>query len=127
MRVTHWAFLFVAALILAASCNSGDQPLEVVDPEAAPQDPDFELVFNIIHNECASCHSGEDEDDAPSRAAAGVEPPLDTCEDIFDQRDAIWREVVRNTMPPGAWPRLSSTEKLIIERWLENGAKAPCR
>jgi uncharacterized membrane protein len=39
--------------------------------------------------------------------------------DILDQVNA-------NEMPPGAMPRLTSEEKLIIRRWVENGAVAPC-
>jgi hypothetical protein len=29
-------------------------------------------------------------------------------------------------MPPGAWPRLSEEEKLLVQRWLSQGACSPC-
>lgn len=97
-----------------------------------PLDPDYELIFNVIQNECTPCHdTGEDEDEdkrvSLARAGGGVEPPLVTCDDIYTYRFDIWEEIVKNTMPPGAWPRLSSEEKLAIERWLDNGASVPCR
>lgn len=126
--------LFFIASAMMSSCSSGDAPLELVDPDAVPHDPDFELVFNIIQNECAPCHDDNDdgEDEEETRGSRlgllkGVEPSLQTCDEIFDQRDDIWDEIEKNTMPPGAWPRLSSAEKLIIQRWLENGAVVPCR
>ena len=137
----HRAFSYVVLLALTfglaiafIACASGDKPLEVVDPNAAPLDPDFELVFNIIQNECTPCHDDrEDEGESdrvfgggPSRGG-GVEPPLETCDDIYNYRFDIWSEIDQNTMPTGAWPRLSEVEKLIVKRWLDNGATVPCR
>jgi len=52
--------------------------------------------------------------------------PLNTCTDIVAQRFDILDRVQDNTMPPGVMPRLTSEEKLTIERWVANGAPAPC-
>ena len=32
----------------------------------------------------------------------------------------------KNSMPPGAWPRLNSEERLVLTRWIARGAEAPC-
>ena len=120
-----------------AGCNSGDATLAQVDPDAVPQNPDYEIVFGIIQRECAPCHTdadddGEEEEGAstwagPQRAAlGGVEPDLTTCIGILCSLGDIDEQIRENKMPNGAWPRLSSEEKLIIERWMLNGAVAPC-
>jgi len=126
----------IVSLATSSGCGSGDQPLEAVDPNAAPADPDYTLVFNIIHNECTPCHGGgggnvadagvRSRDDIPL-LGAGVAPPLETCDEIYVWRRNIEQVIENNTMPPGAWPRLSEVDKLIVKRWLENGAKVPCR
>jgi len=135
LRIRRVLALLPLILVAAAGCNSGDATLAQVDPDAVPQDPDFEIVFGIIQRECAPCHTESDDEgpeDAgawagPQRAAlGGVEPDLTTCEGIIASRAEIDEEIVQNTMPPGVWPRLSSEEKLIIERWMLNGAVAPC-
>jgi uncharacterized membrane protein len=125
------------AAIHLAGCNSGDATLAQVDPGAVPQNPDYDSVFGIIQRECAPCHT-ESDDDGPEDAGAwagegprpaalgGVEPDLTTCEGILSALSGVDEEIRENTMPPGAWPRLSSEEKLTIERWIDNGAVAPC-
>jgi uncharacterized membrane protein len=104
-------------------CASGDRPLEAVDADAVPADPTWNQVFSIIQRECTPCHNdggGESSKDA-------ADPRYVTCEDVLDGLDGLYSEVFeKNTMPPGAWPRLTSEEKLTIERWIDNGAKAPC-
>jgi uncharacterized membrane protein len=104
--------VFVAAHMPA--CGSGERPLADVDPNAAPQHPTFAQVNTIIQRECTPCHDGKES------------PPLATCEEITEEIDVAYAEIIGNTMPPGAWPRLSETEKLIIERWIGDGAPAPC-
>ena len=110
---TRWALFLLSATILAGSCSSGDLPLDAVDPGAVPDTTTYDQFFLIIQRECLPCH-----DDG------GTEPPFDTCENVLANFDALVKEVfVTNTMPPGAWPRLSSEERLIIQRW---SGEAPC-
>jgi uncharacterized membrane protein len=110
------------AFAVIIGCAAGDRPLEAVDPNAAPADPSWNQVFSIIQRECTPCHNdggtnSEDED----------RPKYVTCEDVIGELGDLYEEVFeKNTMPPGAWPRLTSEEKLTIKRWIENGAKAPC-
>ena len=131
---------FAAALgigIGMLGCASGDRPLEEVDPAAVSANPTYDQVFVVFQRSCIPCHNeGEDGggDDGRGLApmpegpsgGAGVEPDLRTCSGILDNLDDCWGVIRKNTMPPGAWPRLTSEEKLLIERWIENGAPAPC-
>ena len=113
-RVTiRWVLLLLSATILAGSCSSGDLPLDAVDPGAVPDKTTYDQFFSIIQRECLPCHD-----------EGGKEPPFDTCEHVLANFDALVEQVfVKNTMPPGAWPRLSSEERLVIQRW--NG-ESPC-
>jgi uncharacterized membrane protein len=133
------ALLLLAFCALFSACGSGDQTLAQADPNAVPQDPDFQLVWNIMQRDCAPCHTdaeddddGDEDEESPAvlpGLVAGVEPDLSTCQGIVDSRFDILESVIdKNDMPPGAWPRLTSEEKLILERWVDNGAKVttPC-
>jgi uncharacterized membrane protein len=127
-----------ALLLLVASCQgSGKLPLDQVDPEAVTATPTYEQVFAIVQRACASCHGGEGGggnalvpavpgQPAPAALGGSAEPGLKTCLDIVEQRNGIYDTAVANTMPPGALPRLTSEEKLIIRRWIDAGAPAPC-
>ena len=114
-----------------AGCASGDNTLDAVDPEAVAANPTYNQVFAIIQNRCVLCHESDDEDGGDGdylRVTTGAEdvPGLETCASIVALREDILERVEDNTMPPGALPRLNSEEKLIIRRWIENGAPAPC-
>jgi uncharacterized membrane protein len=118
-RRTPALLILLAALAVAAAfaaCSSGDKTLDAVDPQAVTADPTYDQVFAIVHNKCVSCHdSGAEEISA-----------LTTCTDIVALRGDILDRIQDNTMPPGVLPRLSSEDKLLIQRWVENGAPAPC-
>ncbi len=124
----HWLPLL---LLLLASCQgSGDLPLAQVDPAAVPSDPTFDQVNAIVQRSCTPCHKGGGEgesDGGDSRLIiAEDDVSLETCAEIVSQRSSILEQAEANLMPPGAWPRLTSQEKLIIRRWIDNGAPAPC-
>ena len=107
------ALLAFSAILTQSVCPSGESPLAEVDPDAVPQSPTYDQVYAIIQRDCLPCH-----DDG------GVEPPFDTCENVVANYGDLFDQVIeKNEMPPGAWPRLSSEEKLILIRW--NG-EAPC-
>jgi uncharacterized membrane protein len=122
--------LVLAFAVFFGACASGDDTLEVVDPDAVDADPTYEQIFALIQNKCVLCHegSGEGEDDLTVGSAALVEdaPGFEDCTSIVAQRFEILEQVEDNLMPPGAMPRLTSEEKLKIRRWIENGAPAPC-
>ena len=133
------AIAWVPLLLVVASCQgSGDLPLDQIDAGAVSANPTFDQVNAIMQRACATCHGGEGEGggDYPEGAAqvtsssaalgGSAEPGLRTCLEIVEQRESIWETAVANTMPPGALPRLTSEEKLIIRRWIDNGAPAPC-
>ena len=101
--------------LTVAACSSGDALLEQVDPEAVALQPTFEQANAIIERECNACHSGL------------AEPRLDSCEAVRRNLGGILEEVFDdNSMPPGAWPRLSSEDRLTLWRWITQGAQGPC-
>ena len=132
--------LFLSALALLAllpvilsSCASGDKTLDSVDPNAVALNPTFDQVNAIIHNKCVMCHDsgsgGEDShggNDLRLVLEDGEMVPFETCTEIVAEAESILERIQDNTMPPGAMPRLSSEDKLIIQRWVENGTPAPC-
>jgi uncharacterized membrane protein len=119
-----WVPLF---LVVVSCQGSGDLPLDQVDPDAVAAHPSFDQVNAIMNRSCVPCHQGETDDEGGARAlGASAEPNLEACSQIVAQRNSIWEQVDGNLMPPGAWPRLTSQEKLIIQRWIDDGAPAPC-
>jgi len=122
--------LLIAIAVAFTACSSGDKTLNDVDPQAVTATPTFDQVNAIMHNKCVMCHdSGSGEDGSNDFRLVlqtdGIQP-LNTCTDIVAQRFDILDRVQDNTMPPGVMPRLTSEEKLTIERWVANGAPAPC-
>ncbi len=109
------ALLLLAAL-LPGGCASGDASLGVVDPQAVPENPTFDQVFAIVQRECTACH----DDGGPS-------PPYLNCEDLLDNLEPLITTALNeNSMPPGAWPRLNSVDRLTLSRWIAQGSEAPC-
>lgn len=136
-RPRAWWILLPGSMVIAAviACGSGDLPLDEVDPGSVPANPTYDQVYAIIDRACVPCHTdGEEdgeEDDAPVKGDADarfVEGAFDlsTCTAVVARREDSWETIVNNTMPPGAWPRLTSAERLTIQRWMDNGAPAPC-
>jgi len=126
-------FRYLLVFAMAAGCfgcASGDRTLDAVDPNAVASEPTYEQVYAIIHNNCTNCHSGSEEGSSDnfrlSTLAEGEVWPFTTCDEIVGQRADILARVEDNTMPPGVLPRLTSEQKLILKRWVENGAPAPC-
>lgn len=123
------ALLALIAVVLA-SCSSGDKTLDAVDPNAVALNPTFDQVNAIIHNKCVMCHSGSGgEDNGGGEFLVledGDKQPFETCTQIVAEGESILERIQDNTMPPGATPRLSSEDRLIIQRWIENGKPAPC-
>ena len=131
VRLPLAALLLAATLVAGAGCGgSGDLPLDQVDPDAAPAIPTYDQVYSVLQRACVPCHSGGG--DAPVTQSAfspqedGEDLNLENCTDIVAQRDGILETIDNNTMPTGALPRLTSVEKLLIRRWVEQGAVAPC-
>jgi len=136
-RARGLLLLGVAATLLA-SCGFGDQPLGVVDPDAAPATPTYQQVKAIMDRRCLVCHGGGiGGDRAAAIARAGLAPSAATEDDDRDYSDCagisadldgiLNTAVVEGSMPPGALPRLTEREKLIVTRWILQGACSPCR
>ena len=141
MKRTHRARSFLLAAGAGAfltSCGFGDQPLGVVDPGAAPATPTYQQVKAILDHRCLACHGGGSGGDrAAAIARAGLAPTAASEDDDRDYSDCagisadldgiLNAAVVEGSMPPGALPRLTEREKLIVERWILQGACSPCR
>jgi mono/diheme cytochrome c family protein len=130
------ALLLAGLFILFGSlsaCSSGDETLASVEPASVPEFPTYDQVYTIIDRNCIPCHSDEkprqgglglqedDEDDD------GDDPEYDSCQAIVEGYREILRVTSEETMPPGAWPRLSEREKLLLRNWVFNsGFCSPC-
>jgi len=115
MRSVAW--FAVSILAGLAGCGWGDRPLSAVDPEAAPQHPSYDDIQRIVQHDCVPCHGG----------SVNTQPDLSTCDHIVAHVSDIRRTVLESgSMPPGAWPRLGERDKLMLQRWMEDGAQAPC-
>ncbi|MEK7348510.1 MAG: hypothetical protein AABZ94_06530 [Candidatus Eisenbacteria bacterium] len=117
------AALFVAAASVT-SCGAGEKTLGIADPLAAPLAPTYEEAKSILDRKCVGCHGGGGESEA--------EPGSDdrnysSCAGILaDLNGILSTSVVGGSMPPGALPRLTEREKLILDRWAALGAHSPC-
>lgn len=117
-----------AGIGFVTGCGQGDSPLESVDPAAAPLQPTYDQVAAILYRSCVPCHNsnadktlnGEEDDEDES-------PDLSTCEGVRANLSGLQSTIIEEgTMPPGAWPRLSEPEKLLVQRWIDQGACSPC-
>jgi len=115
-------------LTMLVACSSGDRTLNEADPDIVAQKPTFAQVYPIFQRDCIPCHTGTgggEEDEAGKLSGTfGVEPGLESCEAIIRNLEDIVEDIFDdNNMPPGAWPRLTSKGKLVLERWIEGGTQ----
>jgi mono/diheme cytochrome c family protein len=131
VNATWRPILLAAVLTVVTGCASGDGTLATVDPEAAPLHPTYDEVFDIVEFNCAPCHGdGDGDGEAGLREdgyGEGEDQDYSTCRGIQEGIDGLRRTVLdEGSMPPGAWPRLTEREKLVIRRWIAEGACSPC-
>lgn len=102
-----------------AGC-AGEGPLEEVDPAAAPATPTWgEHVEEIVAFRCGACHS-----EAGQAMTEGIS--YDTCEDVRRSwRDFEETVFDNDSMPPAGAPRVTSAERLTLQRWHDQGAACP--
>ncbi|MBI5710041.1 MAG: hypothetical protein HZC42_07020 [Candidatus Eisenbacteria bacterium] len=127
--------LGTAAAFLLSACGAGKLPLEQVDPLAAPLHPTYEQAFSILQRTCAPCHRGGGAPQAALRRGIGPFAAEEdsggadyaTCKGIHAGLGGLRRTALDGgSMPPGAWPRFTEREKLVLRRWLADGACSPC-
>ena len=126
MRPRTTLVLLLGLLVVGVlACSSGDETLNVVEPQSVPEFPTFDQVYAVLERNCVPCHSRNKP--VPGGGAHLLEdgendPNYDTCEDVIAGYGDLLQVVFNETMPPGAWPRLTEREKLLIVRWGQNGA-----
>lgn len=108
----------IAALILAMRWTG-----VVREEVASPAEPvSFQTVHQIIQTRCLSCHSRQ-----PSDATFGVAPggvSFDHEEEIQKFASRIRVRVVQyKTMPLGNKTKMTDQERVLLGRWIEQGAR----
>lgn len=99
---------------LLPACDSGEKALTEVDPLAVPAAPEYEQVRAILKKSCTPCHAGR------------VSPSLETCDEVSVSIGEVLKVAYEESMPPGAWPRLTEAERQILYNWaVETGGTCP--
>lgn len=117
------AVLGVWALAMGLSwsiaCVSGDAPLSVVDPDAAPRVPAYEAhIAPIMERYCTACHAA----DAQPGEVDGF--GYETCQKVRrNWGGVIWTVFETRTMPPGGAQRVTAADELTLQRWYDQGAR----
>lgn len=82
----------------------------------------FDEANDVIQARCVQCHSADPTDDQWTVAPNGV--MYDTPEQIKAMADKIMTRAVRtNTMPQGNKTGMTEEERIILKRWILQGAK----
>ena len=109
------AVLYALMTLVAPSASSAaDVPAIVTFADAR----------HVIDRRCAACHSLQPSDSSFGAAPAGV--AFDLPAQIQSQAARIReRAVVTRTMPPANKTHITDSERAILARWIEQGAKIP--
>lgn len=93
------------------------------DKSKCTYDVSFQEITTIINNKCVVCHSSEPKDDIWKVAPKGI--MFNTAEDIFNQKDAIYQQVVVSKAMPfnNNQTNITEEERGLIECWILMGAK----
>lgn len=128
-RVPIAALLAMAVLAFSlTACNSGSKTLLEADPGAVPLAPTYEMVHAVLDRNCAPCHHSGGDDSPRGRVLLEDDYDYASCGGIVSGLGGLFDTAINgSSMPPGAWPRLTPEEKLLIQRWADQGACAPCR
>ena len=104
---------------LARSGSAADLAAAGPGPGSGPVA--FAEVRHVIDRRCGTCHSAEPSDRSFGASPGGVR--YDTPEQIVGYADRIReRAVVTRTMPPGNRTGMTEAERLLLARWIAEGA-----
>ena len=82
----------------------------------------FGEANTVIQARCVQCHSANPTDDQWTSAPNGV--MYDTPEQIHNYADKIMTRAVRtHTMPQGNKTNMTEEERMVLKRWILQGAK----
>lgn len=115
-----WAAAAAAMGAVALLSAAGPRPAAV---RAAPAQPNFAAVQDIVLSRCSMCHAGEPVWDGIATAPKDVR--LDSERAILDHARRIEVFAVRsNAMPPGNITEMTGEERALLAAWLAAGAWA---
>lgn len=110
-----------AAIVLGAFYLSG--PKKAAVDSSAPQVA-FAEVQPVVQKHCAVCHASIPTQPGFSAAPAGL--MLDDAGQIVSHAAKIkQRAVDSKDMPPGNLTGMSDEERIVLGRWIDQGAKGP--
>jgi len=121
----NWAWGVVAAAIVVLgllTVPAGVPPPSAV-PEAQGRVP-FAVVRGIVELRCATCHAKVPSDSTFASAAGGLS--FATPEEIAARAAVIKASILTTrTMPPNNKTRMTEEERVLIARWVDQGARIP--
>jgi uncharacterized membrane protein len=113
-----------SALMLYALMTLGAAPASSTTDANVPAVVTFADARHVLDRRCAACHSLQPSDSSFGAAPAGV--AFDLPAQIQSHAARIKeRAVVTRTMPPANKTHITETERAILARWIEQGAKGP--
>jgi uncharacterized membrane protein len=110
-------------LLVALPAESASRPV-IGSAAGVPMQVTFADARHVIDRRCGACHSMQPSDSTIVAAPAGV--TFDLPEQIQAHAARIReRAVATRTMPPANKTQITDSERAILGRWVELGAKVP--
>lgn len=116
--------VIAAVLIMGVAAVIAPKPRVAVPLDSTVSAADvFAQVQGIMDQRCVACHA-----DVPTQPGFATPPQgvvLESAEDILQQADTIYQQVVvTKAMPIGNFTKITDDERATIEQWFLAGAKA---
>jgi uncharacterized membrane protein len=110
----------VALFAMLSAGSRSNEAATAVDA-SGPREVSFSEARHVIDRRCAACHSANPSDLSFGVAPGGVmfDSPEQIAAGVLRIRE---RAVVTRTMPPGNKTRMTENERLLLGRWIEQGA-----
>lgn len=117
----HWMWVPVGAAFIALVLMTAPMRQAGGDVSLEGPTPSFAQARAVITSRCQICHSATPADDTFGPMPGGVS--FDDDADIVRLSDRIFvRAVLTRTMPLANRTKITDEERLLLGRWVENGA-----
>jgi uncharacterized membrane protein len=114
-------WLLTGATFLVSIATIGVLSTPYGEPARQSPQVSFTIVHGILELRCGSCHSRK-----PTETGLTAPPTViifDAAKDIAVRAPAIKASVLARTMPPGNSTHMTNEERVLIGRWVDQGAK----